>query len=86
MEDIWTTPSTGDIPRWLEDLDVREGIRAMLRIDRCLEEECRLAMEADNLCRWLAEEVGTVELAIQTPSCKYSFYCLCSLLIIYVCN
>jgi hypothetical protein len=80
MEDVWVTPSTGDIPRWLADLDVREGIRAMLKIDRCLEEQRRVVMEAENLCIWLGEEVAAVELAIQTPSCEYnslSNYLLC---------
>ena len=72
MEDVWVTPSTGDIPRWLGDLDVREGIRAMLKVDRCLEEQGRLVMESDNLCRWLGQEVATVEFAIQTPSCEYN--------------
>jgi len=70
MEDVWITPSTGDIPRWLGDLDVREGIRAMLKIDRCLEEQGRVVMEAENLCRWLGQEVATTELAIQSPSCE----------------
>jgi hypothetical protein len=38
MEDVWITPSAGEVPQWLEDVDVREGIRAMLKLDRCLEE------------------------------------------------
>src|SRR5271170_8216007 len=51
MEDVWVTPSDGNIPRWLEDPDIREGIRAMLKADRCLEEQGRIVMEAENLCR-----------------------------------
>jgi hypothetical protein len=71
MEDVWITPSLGDVPRWLEDADVREGIRAMLRLDRCLEERRRLGYEADNLCRWFGRELHAVELALASPSSKY---------------
>jgi hypothetical protein len=72
MEDVWVTPSDGSIPRWLEDLDIREGIRAMLKADRCLEEQGRIVMEAENLCRWLGREIAATELAIQMPSCESS--------------
>jgi hypothetical protein len=74
MEDIWIAPSSGDIPRWLEDLDVREGIRAMLKLDRCLEERRRLGFEADNICRWFGRELTAVELALCTPSCAYFLF------------
>ncbi|KAG2080593.1 uncharacterized protein F5147DRAFT_784178 [Suillus discolor] len=30
MEDIWITPSVGEVPRWLDDQDIRDGICAML--------------------------------------------------------
>ena len=50
MQDIWITPSTGDVPRWLEDIDVCDGIRALLKNKRCLEEQRRLGLEADNMC------------------------------------
>jgi hypothetical protein len=70
MEDVWITPSATEVPRWLEDLDVREGIRAMLKLDRCLEERRRLGFEADNLCRWFGRELVALELATRTPACK----------------
>jgi hypothetical protein len=66
MEDVWITPAVGDVPRWLEDSDVREGIRAMLKIDRCLEERRRLGIEADNLCRWFGRELHAIELSLRT--------------------
>ncbi|KIO03680.1 hypothetical protein M404DRAFT_144982, partial [Pisolithus tinctorius Marx 270] len=50
LEDVWVTPSVGEIPRWLEDVDVREGIRAVLKSNRCLKEQQRLGMEADHMC------------------------------------
>ena len=67
LQDIWVTPSIGEIPRWLEDIDVREGIRAVLKSDHCLEEQCRLGIEADNMCWWYGCELCAVELAIQRP-------------------
>ena len=38
IEDVWISRSEGQVPRWLEDIDVRKGIRCMLKADRCLEE------------------------------------------------
>jgi hypothetical protein len=35
MEDVWITPSVGDVPRWMQDADVRDGIRALLKRTRC---------------------------------------------------
>ncbi|KAG1769968.1 hypothetical protein EV702DRAFT_1181682 [Suillus placidus] len=67
MEDIWIPPSTGKVPRWLDDQDVRDGIRAMLKRDRCVEEQQRLGLEADNLCRWCGDELSALELALLTP-------------------
>ncbi|KAF8430674.1 hypothetical protein L210DRAFT_3417312 [Boletus edulis BED1] len=67
MEDVWITPSIGEIPRWMNDQVVRGGIRAMLKRDRCVEEQQRLGMEADNLCRWYGNELAAVELALRLP-------------------
>lgn len=71
MEDVWIAPSVGHIPRWMEDKDVRAGIRAMLKRDRCLEEQHRLGIEADNLCRWFGNELATIELALRTSGSTY---------------
>lgn len=68
MEDVWISRSPEDIPRWLEDPDVREGIRAMLKRDRCVEETRRLGLESDNMCRWFGREYLAVQLALATPS------------------
>lgn len=65
MEDVWITPIPGNPPMWLEDSNVRNGIRAMLKIDRCYEERRRLGNEADNLCRWFGRELCAVELALR---------------------
>jgi hypothetical protein len=72
MEDVWITPSVGDVPRGLEDSDIRNGIRALLKRDRCREEQIRLGIEADNLCRFFGEELAAMELAIRLPESRYS--------------
>ncbi|KAJ7078554.1 hypothetical protein B0H15DRAFT_1000961 [Mycena belliarum] len=64
-EDVWITPSVGPIPRWLNDEDVRDGIRSLHVADRCAEEVIRLNLERDNLRRWLLEEMDVVRRAIE---------------------
>jgi hypothetical protein len=76
MEDVWIMPMDGQVPRWLEDVDVHEGIRAVLKMDRCLEERRCLGLEADNLCRWFGRELSVVEVALATPSSKSFIKCL----------
>ena len=72
MEDVWISRTPGSLPRWLEDSDMREGIRAMLKIDQCKEERLRLGIEADNLCRWFGQELSAVETALVLPSSAFS--------------
>jgi hypothetical protein len=71
MEDVWITRSQGEVPKWLEDADVREGIRAVLKLDRCAEERHRLGVEADNLCRWFGRELSAIEVALSMLSSKF---------------
>ncbi|KAG6849270.1 hypothetical protein H0H93_009877 [Arthromyces matolae] len=68
QEDVWIAKSEGDIPLWLKDVQVRQGIRALLKIDRCLEERRRLGIEADNMCRWFGRELCAVQVALSRPS------------------
>jgi hypothetical protein len=70
MEDVWITPSVGDVPRWIEDTDVRDGIQALLKRERCREEQHRIGHEADNLCRWFGAELTALELALRSPTSK----------------
>ncbi|KAJ7818955.1 hypothetical protein B0H14DRAFT_3473409 [Mycena olivaceomarginata] len=65
-EDVWLTPSEGEIPRWLDDADVRDGIRALHTFDRCQEEAQRLHIERRNLTEWLSHELTVVEQAMET--------------------
>ncbi|KZP13887.1 hypothetical protein FIBSPDRAFT_669407, partial [Athelia psychrophila] len=67
MEDVWISRRQEDMPRWLAETSVREGIRAMLKKDGCLYERRRLGRESDSLCRWLGNELTAVELAVRTP-------------------
>jgi hypothetical protein len=67
-EDVWIKPCSGTVPRWLEDSDVRDGIRAVLKQDRCKEERRRLDEETSNLNTWFGSQLAAVELAIRTPA------------------
>ncbi|KAI5998306.1 hypothetical protein EDD15DRAFT_2386945 [Pisolithus albus] len=67
MEDVWITPSAGETPRWLEDADVRDGIRALIKRERCVEEQRRLGLEADNMCRWFGYELSAIQVALRQP-------------------
>ncbi|KAJ7608819.1 hypothetical protein DFH06DRAFT_1148714, partial [Mycena polygramma] len=50
-------------PLWPKSEAVRDGIKAMLQLDRCLEEEPRLFHECRALRYWLSEEWDAVALA-----------------------
>jgi hypothetical protein len=39
MEDIWIMPSVGEVPCWLDDQDICDGIHTMLKCDRCIKEQ-----------------------------------------------
>ncbi|KAJ2911367.1 hypothetical protein MD484_g9047, partial [Candolleomyces efflorescens] len=66
-EDVWTTRLDLKPPKWLESKEARDGIRAMLKLDRCKEEMKRLAMEANNLCNWYGRELASIETAVSQP-------------------
>lgn len=54
-----------ELPRWLSDDNVREGIVAMLECDRCKEEIERLDHECTAMQQWLADELGAIQAALQ---------------------
>ncbi|KAJ7727050.1 hypothetical protein B0H14DRAFT_2410313 [Mycena olivaceomarginata] len=64
-EDVWIEPCVGRIPRWLDDENVRDGIRALHVFDRCREEGARLNAERCNLRGWLEQELAIVSRAIE---------------------
>ena len=69
-DDIWqdiglTETGSTDPPLWLCNEEVRTGIRAMLELDRCQEEEPRLLSERHSLQEWFAEEWMIVKSAME---------------------
>ncbi|TFK18317.1 hypothetical protein FA15DRAFT_709976 [Coprinopsis marcescibilis] len=68
LQDVWISRSGDEPPPlWLIDQSVRDGIRAMLILDRCKEERQRLAHEADNMHRWYQQELTSFEVALANP-------------------
>jgi len=57
-------------PRWLADESVRKGIRLMLEVDRCNEEERRLSRERSILQEWFALEWLRIETVLNNTG-KY---------------
>lgn len=74
MEDVWVSPSSQTAPPWLTDAKIRKGIRAMLKRDRCIEEQHKLGREADGLGNWLERQLTAVELAILANNGAYSIF------------
>jgi hypothetical protein len=70
-DDIWQDIGLDDDeisaepPLWLCDEKVRSGIRAMLELDRCKEENVRLKKERCAMQVWFAEEWQVVNLALE---------------------
>ena len=46
----------GDLPQWLSDDDVRQGIKALLALDCCHEEQRRLCKERQNMQEWMVKK------------------------------
>ncbi|KAJ7275583.1 hypothetical protein B0H12DRAFT_1228041 [Mycena haematopus] len=67
-EDVWIFADQSDIPRWLNDEDVRDGVQSLHLLDRCAEESRRLDLERANLRQWLEDELAIVAQAITSNS------------------
>ena len=74
MQDVWITPLVGEIPQWLEDVSVHDGICVLLKHQRCHEEQCRLGIKADNMCRWFGLELTVIQVALRQPESKSRFH------------
>jgi hypothetical protein len=46
----------GEIPGWMGNDDIRKGIKTLLELDRCEEEERRLCKERQAMQEWMIEE------------------------------
>ena len=63
-DDIWQDIGLDDvenmasepIPNWLGDEQTRKGVKAIVELDRCIEEECRLSRERCAMQEWIVEE------------------------------
>lgn len=84
-DDIWqdiglNDEDTGDtdVPLWLGNDDVREGIRARLELDRCVEEEDRLGKERCAMQEWMAEEWDVLKEAQANGSMCHFIYGFCA--------
>lgn len=72
-QDIGLDDELGEIPKWLGDENVRNGIKYMLQLDRCLEEERRLKKERSVLQEWMIEEWNLVKAAETTTGNIFVF-------------
>jgi hypothetical protein len=73
LEDVVVGQTHEEPSRWFTDSKVRLGARAALKLDRCVEEETRLPMEARNMCEWFRRELTAVELALLDGECTKSY-------------
>ncbi|KDR79080.1 hypothetical protein GALMADRAFT_136978 [Galerina marginata CBS 339.88] len=77
-QDIGLTDNNDDdtgIPLWLGNDDVRVGIKWLLQLDRCMEEERRLEAEKISMFQWMQEEWAITNAALlwseQSPELVY---------------
>ncbi|KDQ11852.1 hypothetical protein BOTBODRAFT_113727 [Botryobasidium botryosum FD-172 SS1] len=84
-DDLWQDDpglgddDAGDVPGWLGNDKIRDGIVAMLERDRCFEEEERLQHERGSMQAWITSEVRAITAACivhQGASHCDSLFCL----------
>jgi hypothetical protein len=66
MEDIWLAPTSDflkPLPAWMVNPNVRKGIKALVKLERCVEEREHIDIESKNLANWFFEELCALELA-----------------------
>ncbi|KAI6143510.1 hypothetical protein EDD17DRAFT_1781808 [Pisolithus thermaeus] len=61
-------------PRWLADEAVHKGIRLMLEVDRCNEEERRLSREWSVLQEWFSMEWKSLHRALENEAENYKYH------------
>jgi len=64
----------GEMPGWLGNDDIRQGIKSLLELDRCEEEEKRLCKEHQAMQEWMVEEWQCLCEAIRTCG-MYKCFC-----------
>ena len=84
-DDIWQDIGLDDelgglsAPLWLIDDDIRKGIRLLLQLDRCMEEESRLRRERCVMQEWMIKRWDCVQ--AQLAVCGKSFQASLNLLL-----
>jgi hypothetical protein len=76
-QDVWistTDDLTHPAPPWLADAKVRIGTRALLKLDRCAEEQRRLTFEADHLCDWFGKELHAIDVGLLFAQGAHVFF------------
>jgi hypothetical protein len=76
-DDIWqdaglNDDNNGSALLWLSDERVRQGIRNLLELDRCKEEEVRLRRERCALQEWSLEEWNVNDIARRAAGMHFS--------------
>ncbi|KAI6100892.1 hypothetical protein EV401DRAFT_2080701 [Pisolithus croceorrhizus] len=61
-------------PQWLADEAVHKGIRLMLEVDRCNEEERRLSRERSVLQEWFSMEWKSLHRALENEAENYKYH------------
>ena len=65
-QDVWISPNEEQIaPRWLVEPQVKQAIKALVQLDRTVEERRRLQREAKNMFEWFARKVSIIEIAVR---------------------
>ena len=79
-DEIWQDIGLDEIdenegtPLWLGDSNVRNGIKHLLALDRCLEEEARLKRERLAMQEWMCEEWMTLQRAFMSGGTSNSCF------------
>ncbi|KAJ7336153.1 hypothetical protein DFH08DRAFT_965053 [Mycena albidolilacea] len=77
FQDVGIDNDTDAPSPWLSDEKVRAGIKALLELDRCDEEDSRLRREKLALQVWFREEWEIITEAIKGAACDTDEYHLC---------
>jgi hypothetical protein len=67
--------STDREERWRTDAVVREGIKSLLEMDRCMEEHERLEYEVNRLAMWAKDMAMRLESISRSPGTFFSLLC-----------
>ncbi|KAI6142447.1 hypothetical protein BKA82DRAFT_4331470 [Pisolithus tinctorius] len=73
-QDVGLAEGCANPPSWLADEAVRKGIRLMLEVDCCNEEERRLSREQSALQEWFSVEWKSVQVTLEHADKSYKYH------------